>query len=270
MGVELAQHRLAGERHTAGQQVIKRAAQRVDVAAHIGGVRILGLFGRDVIRRAEDDVLPRQSAFSFARIGKDRQAEIEDLHRAVGGAHEIVRLQIAMDQAARKGMLKTDGRLAHDVARRGHRQRTVLAQLVGEVDALDVLHRQQMRIAGLFGVEGGNDIRMAQARGGLSLTAEAVGGAGPGDELRPDRLDRDLPSHHAMFDQPHGAHAPVAEQPHRQVARMVHQRRRSFEETLVSCLRPGSGRRTLATAWLDVGRRGDRPRRLRQGARRLE
>jgi hypothetical protein len=41
------------------------------------------------------------------------QSEIEDFHAAVGGQHQVVRLEVAVDHALIEGVLKSERRLAN-------------------------------------------------------------------------------------------------------------------------------------------------------------
>ena len=81
VGVELAQHRVAGEGHAAGEQVVERAAEGVDVGADVGGAGVLGLLRGDVVRRADDHVGAGQAASVSDADGERGQAEVEDLRR---------------------------------------------------------------------------------------------------------------------------------------------------------------------------------------------
>src|SRR5262245_26878400 len=55
-----------------GQHVEERAAERVDIAAHIGGAWVTCLFGRDVVESAECDIALSESAVvtAFEATGK--------------------------------------------------------------------------------------------------------------------------------------------------------------------------------------------------------
>ncbi len=136
-------------------------------------------------------------------------------------------------------VLQAQGCLAHRSAGLHDRERTVLPQFIGEARAIDVFHCQNWRVACLFGIERGDDVRMVQPGGGLRFAMEALGGPCFGDELGSDYLYRHLPAHDAMFCQPHCPHAPAAEPPQRPITRMVHQCRRQVGAFLVDPVRPG-------------------------------
>ena len=57
---------------------------------------------------------------------------------------QVVRLDVAVDQAALVGVLQAQRRLADVVARLLDRQRPSLLDQLGQVDALDVLHDEEM------------------------------------------------------------------------------------------------------------------------------
>ena len=125
------------------------------------------------------------------------------------------------------GVLQAQRRLADAGARLGHRQRAGSLQMLGQTDALDVFHRPgSASFAGLVGVVGGDDVRVVQTGGGVDLAAEALGRARPGQMLRSNHLEGDLPAHHAMFGQPHGAHSARPELPEQPIARVAGQLRR--------------------------------------------
>jgi hypothetical protein len=48
-----------------------------------------------------------------AVAGEVSQAEIEDFHAAVGGRHQVVRLEVAVDHALLEGVLKSERRPAN-------------------------------------------------------------------------------------------------------------------------------------------------------------
>ncbi len=60
------------------------------------------------------------------------------------------------------GVLQAFGRLADVLAGLGDRQRSSLADNLGQVDAVDVLHHQEVSVAGLLGVVGRDDVGMRQ------------------------------------------------------------------------------------------------------------
>ena len=71
------------ERRPAGQKVVERAAQAVDVGADVGRLRVADLLGRDVIGRAQHLALAGQAAVGLAFAGDLGQAEVEHLDDAL-------------------------------------------------------------------------------------------------------------------------------------------------------------------------------------------
>ena len=68
------------------------------------------------------------------------QAEVEDLHQALGRHHDVLGLQVPVDEAPRVRRRKALGDLRADVQRLAQGQRPVGEQLA-EALALDQLHR---------------------------------------------------------------------------------------------------------------------------------
>lgn len=65
VAVNLAHHVAAGKRRASRDRKIKRAAQRIDVASHIGLFVRSRLFRRDVVHRADDRARPGQLLLFF-------------------------------------------------------------------------------------------------------------------------------------------------------------------------------------------------------------
>src|SRR5689334_24999898 len=69
---------------------------------------------------------------------------------------------------------------------------------VAEVDAVDVLHRDVEQAFGLTGIEDGDDVRMVEPGGGLSLADEALAEAAIAGEVGGQDLQRDDPAEMQM------------------------------------------------------------------------
>ena len=116
------------ERRAAGQQVVERAAQAVDVGADVGLLGVDGLLRGDVVGRAEHLALVRQAAVDRLLAGHLGQAEVEHLDDrpvALAGEHQVARLDVAVDHAVLVGVLQAQRRLVDEVAGVGHRQRAL-------------------------------------------------------------------------------------------------------------------------------------------------
>src|SRR5690606_7061922 len=90
----------AGERRTADEELVEDDADRVEVAARIGGLAAQPL-GREVREAADDVPALRELGAALER----REAEIDE-HDALDDAgrrleHEVRRLEVAVEDAAR-------------------------------------------------------------------------------------------------------------------------------------------------------------------------
>ncbi len=91
---------------------------------------------------------------------------------------------VAVNQPVFVGVLVFGRGVARQAARRRDRQRAGSLQMLGQTDALDVFHDQEVRRPRLVRVVGGHDVRVVQTGGGVDLAAEALGRTRPGEVLR--------------------------------------------------------------------------------------
>src|SRR5262249_44622568 len=118
--------------------------------------------------------------------GPLRQAKVEDFYRALVRDHDILRLDIAVDEprlvrrAQREGDVEQPGHLQSE---RGAGASYVLA----EEDAFDELHRNECPPLGFADIEHGDDVRVAECGGGARFAQETRGVCGA---LRPEDLQR--------------------------------------------------------------------------------
>ena len=80
---------------TPGHHVIERGAQRIDVGTNIDGVFATDLFRAHVVRRSQCDTGLRDGT-----VRLPGQAKIGDLDRAGLREHEVVGLDVTVDDAA--------------------------------------------------------------------------------------------------------------------------------------------------------------------------
>ena len=98
---------VAAEGEFAGEELEQDDAERIHVAAAVGGVGFaLGLFGRHVGGRAEDLAVHRDGDFAHFAAG---QAEVHEVRLAVAIDHDVGRLQVAVDDALLVGMVQGIG-----------------------------------------------------------------------------------------------------------------------------------------------------------------
>jgi hypothetical protein len=143
---------------------------------------------------------------SAGRIQRLRQAEVQDLHRAVGPHLDVGRLQIAMDDALSVRGVERVGNLPGDRQRLVERQGAA-RDAPGEVLALDQLHDERV----LFDAVNGRDVRMIEGRerGGFALEPRPP--LRVGRPCRRQDLDRDVALQARVLRAVHLAHSACPE-----------------------------------------------------------
>ena len=113
----------------AGEHFVEHGAEREDVrasiddlAAHLLRCHVSGGAGDERSRGLGWTFLRRVTP-AAPEVVQCREAEIEDLHAAVQREEDVLRLQVAMHDAACVRGAKPPGHLERDVERRVHRQR---------------------------------------------------------------------------------------------------------------------------------------------------
>src|SRR5581483_7899986 len=180
---------VAPERDAPGQELVEHHAEGVDVTALVTPVP-LDLLRAHVVGGAEAlaQVAPREPARSPQQGG----AEVEDLERAVVLHQDVLRLEVAMDDAAIVEVDERPGQLAPPVERLLHRDGAVPApQPLPEVDAVDVLHDDVGLGAAAGVVEAVQHSRMVEGPGDLPLPLVALEQPGIGEEHRVRALQHD-------------------------------------------------------------------------------
>ena len=120
-----------------------------------------------------------------------REAEVEDLDDAVLRDHDVLGLQVPVDDPGGVRLGEPVGDLAGDVEQAPRRQRPGLQDFPQGLP-LDELHRDEDRGVGGSDVVDRDDVGVIQAGGGARLLLEPLAPVGIGCKLRREHLDRDL------------------------------------------------------------------------------
>ena len=113
-----------------------------------------------------------------------RQAEVGDLHLALAREQDVLRLDVAVDDAQLAGPLQGGGHLPHDAQGQQHFGRPLVRQVLAQVAALDVLQGHVVQAARLAEGVDLDDVGVGGAGDGLGLGLEALQGGGVGGQLR--------------------------------------------------------------------------------------
>lgn len=183
--------RTRGERIRAGQQLVQHHAEGEDVGPVVERFP-LHLLGGHVRGRA--DARGRRAHAGDRRalseaLGELGHAEVGDLGPAVARDHDVVRLEVAVDDARVVRARQSVRDLRHQLDPRGHA--AAFALPLGERLAVDQLHGQEVHVALVAGVVHRHDGRMIERRRRPRLPDEAghalgIGGAVPRQDLQRD------------------------------------------------------------------------------------
>ena len=177
--------RLAVIGRTPGQHLIHHDAERINVAAIVDH-RALGLLRRDIMHRAER--LARERVLRCADPG---DAEVRDLDAAVLEDQNVVRLDVAMDDAASVRVLKRLGDLHRKMQRLAPIERPLALHILLEGNALDQFHDDVIHTAGAGDVVHADDVGMRKHRNGLRFRLEPTAELLIARKLLLEDLDRD-------------------------------------------------------------------------------
>ncbi len=123
------------KRRLAGQHMKHRYTQRVEIAAHVN-FAILQLLGAHIHRRTERRAGARQFRIVVQQTG---QAKIGNLHIAVGGEQYVFRLDVAMDDADRRGLFERRQCLQQNTQRFSNAQRSTLIEVLTQIRSRNIL-----------------------------------------------------------------------------------------------------------------------------------
>src|ERR1051326_4450614 len=194
---EDVERRLADERRVAGEHLVEHDADGVDVGARVDDRLAAHLFGREVVERAGERAGAVQRIGGVAAAGERGHAEVEDFHAAVATQHDVLGLDVAMN----------DPRLV----RRGERARYAQRNLDGLGEwqrpareavpqrlALDVFAGDEVHAVVDADVEDGDDVRVVEHRRALRLALESLELARRGI-AEAKELERDFAPQHAVL-----------------------------------------------------------------------
>ena len=186
---EQRHRRRPGERRLAGEHLVHHARQAVDVALGRDVLAAHRLLGAHVRRRADGHARACQPLPS-SHAHRARDAEIGH-ERATVGEQDVLRLDVAMDDALRVRVRQRLGDLLRQVERFVDRQLLLAIELVAQRRAFDEGHRVVQLPVRRARVEHAHDVRVLERAADLDLAQEAFG-AERGGELRVQHLDRDV------------------------------------------------------------------------------
>ena len=235
-GLHLLERLLAapGEQRPPGDELVEHDAGAPHVGATVDRFAAR-LLGRHVRELALDDALV------LGDVARPCDAEVDDLHRAVPRHQHVLRRDVAVDDLQRiaelVGLLvrvvEALAELLHDVRGQAVRDAAALLgavlQQAEQVEALDVLHRQEVGVADRAEVEHLDDVRVVEAERDLGLVDEhrdelPALGVGRVDLLDDQRLGEALRDGRAREE--HLGHASGADLRHQRVfTELLHRQR---------------------------------------------
>ena len=207
---------MIGKNNFAGKQLVKRAAQAVDIRANIDPMTIGDLLRGHVIGRTHDLPDAGRVAFCNQRALQSGQAQIEQFDQAVAGEHEIRGLDVAMHEPLLVNRLQAPRGLANHRAGRGDGQRPVAADDFLQVHAVDIFRDQEPRAADLPRIVGLDDVGMIDPPGRLHFAFEAAYQPGIAADPLGERLDGHQlvePGVQRLVDGPHAAFPQLFQKP---------------------------------------------------------
>ena len=183
---QTGQRRLCFERHRPGQQLKEdqtdgeQVGPLVDSPAH-------RLLGRHVLHGAEHSAGLGHS-IGFERAGK---SEVHDQDSPLRIAHDVARLQIAMNDAFAVGSFQTSQHLFNDLRRILYRELALFLEDLIEAGALHVLHGDKSNSIRLAKIENTNNIAVRDLPGQDQLLFEALQNFRITRQFWPDYLQSD-------------------------------------------------------------------------------
>ena len=169
--------------------------------------RLLPLLGRHVVRRAHGLLRASERHIGRRRAEQLRESEVRDLHAAAPVDEDVLRLDVAVDDALVVRVLQRVAHLAHD-AERLLRLDLARAHHLPQVRAVDVLHHEVVQAACDARVVDVDDRRVVEARQRAPLAREALREGRVARRIGWQHLDRHRalqPLLHGLVDRAHPA-----------------------------------------------------------------
>ena len=139
------------------------------------------------------------------------EPEVHDHHATGAGEHDVLRLDVAVDETGLVDRLETGQELRGDVLRLFQLERAALLEHVEQRRPVDVLHRHQLAAVDLDQVEDPADVGRDHLAGGADLLPQQLEPALGFEEILTQRLERHLDPQLEVEGVPHLAHAAAAE-----------------------------------------------------------
>ena len=198
-----------GKRRPAGEHVVPRTAERIEVAADVGQAAVARLLRRHVIDRAE-----RETGLGYAKLtlGRDpRQSQVGQLHvwpAVLLHEQQVGWFDVAVHHLILVQVLQGQGGLRQEQARLGRIQAPVPLEVLIQVDTIDVFESQVQHAIGLSELVNADDVFVPELGDVPRLTAEALDQDGFGNQLGRQYLVRHLAAEigvHRPVDDGHAA-----------------------------------------------------------------
>jgi hypothetical protein len=204
------QGRVAQVGRRAGQQMVAGGAEGVEVAAAIDGAAF-DLLGAHVQRRAHGDAHFRE------RLGVGAvdagEAEVGDLHLAAGAEHDVLGLDVAMDDARFGGFAEGGDDLAEHVEHDAGLERVLAFEHFAQVLAADVLLGDEVDAAGAADFVDLDDVGVDEGGGGAGFLEEAGDVGGVAGERGLEDFEGDAAAERLLLGEIDLGHAAGAEAP---------------------------------------------------------
>ena len=190
--------------------MVERCAQRVDVAA---GVDILvppRLLGRDVVGGSHRGARAGLRGVLLL-VGKLHQPEVAELGDPVPREHDVVGLDVAVDQAVVERVVEGPADLGDDVDRAALVDRATPLEQFADGGSVDELHGEIMNVVGLADVDPLDDVGVVELGHRPGLAQEPLPEPVVGSVLGREALDRHDPVHRYLQGLVDGAHGALAD-----------------------------------------------------------